>query len=206
MNVHLFGAVSTWHEAGVYPLKYAELLALRTKYGQFLARRRREGNLSDVQTYACRPIRGSSDGYSFHSWPRALDIRPPENSLRDDGLLECDFRRFGLLDGVRFVSAFFAAGFDWGATWDDTDPETHDEKVRLVRRDLLRVGKVIRSGRVDAMHFELDDDSDAWSRATALAKLRRYRTLHPVYVGSVLREARAENLPQLLDAWDRAAA
>jgi hypothetical protein len=202
VSIKLFGATETWHKAGIYAVKYAELLALRTKYGRFLARRQEAGNTSDVQTYACRPIRGSSTGYSYHSWPRALDVRPAFNGLRDDGVLESDFTRFGLLDGVRFVGAFFAAGFDWGSTWDDTDGETQDQKCRLARRDLLRVGKKIRDGRVDAMHFECDDDSDAWSRERALAKLRRYRVLNPVYMRGVLKQAKAESLTELLSAWE----
>jgi hypothetical protein len=201
VTIKLFGADATWHPAGIYPVKYAELLALRTDYGRFLVQRRQAGYLSDIQTYACRPIRGSTTSWSYHSWPRALDIRPAENPMRDDGVLETDFTRFGLLDGLRFVSAFLSAGFDWGATWDDTDPLSSDEKVRLVRRMLLRAGQKVRDGRVDAMHFELDDDSDAWSEARALRKLRAYRVRHPVYMQRVLASAGVKTCRQLLRAW-----
>lgn len=202
ITIRLFGGPLTWHEKGIYPVKYAELLALRTKYGRFLARRVAEGNPADRQSYACRPIRGLATVYSYHSWPRALDVRPPENPIRDDGVLQCDYTKFGLLDGVRFVSAFFAAGFDWGASWDDTDGDTQDEKVRLSRWVLLRVGKKIRDGRVDAMHWECDDDSDIWSRRRALRKLRTYRVRHPIYVAGVLKAAHVDRLGELLTAWE----
>lgn len=200
VTIRLFGADATWHIRGVGQVKLAELAALRTKYGQFLARRRAEGHLGDVQTYACRPIRGASaTTYSLHSWPRAVDVRPSDNPMRDDGVLITDFTRFGLLDGVRFVSAFLWAGFDWGTTWDDTDNLDGPEGVRLVRRHLLRRGQRVRDGRVDPMHFELDEEP--WSDERVLRALRRFRLRHPIYMQQVLREAGARNLRELMQRW-----
>jgi hypothetical protein len=197
MTIRLFGTSKTWHKKGVGNIKYAELLALRTKYGRFLQERR---EALDVQTYACRPIRGSSS-WSYHSWPRALDIRPWENPMRDDGVFVTDFDKFGLWDAVRFVGAFLAAGFDWGATWDDTDGKSTDEKVRLTRWYLRKNGQVVRSGRVDPMHFELDDDSDVKSQKYWVRQVRRYRARHPRYVREVYRRAGVKGAAELVRKW-----
>ena len=123
--------------------------------------------------------------------------------MRDDGVFVSDFDKYGLLDGVRFVGAFLAAGFDWGATWDDTDGASEDERCRLTRRTLLRNGEKISSGRIDPMHFELDDDSDVWTTKRALRKLRAYRARHPIYVAQVLKDANADNLRELLVKWKK---
>ena len=186
-DITVFGMSKTWHRDGVEAVKYAEMLALRTDYGRFLARRREP---SDFQTYACRPIRGTTDTYSLHSWPRAVDIRPSENPMREDGILVSDFTRFGLDDGVAFVRAFLAAGFRWGGTWSD-DP-------RVAARALANEGHKVLAGRCDTMHFELDGDPvlTGWA-----SRLRAFRRTSPVYFRKVLSAAGATTPEELLDAW-----
>ncbi len=112
---------------------------MTTKYGQEV---RRSGI---VWTYACREVRGGST-HSEHSHPIALDINPPANPLKDDGVLRTDFGRFGIEDGVGFVNAFKEAGFRWGGDW-STDPSNTERVLRSNERK-------VRDGRVDPMHFE----------------------------------------------------
>lgn len=187
VRVRLFGQPEIWHRDGVEAIKYAEMLALRTEYGQFLARR---DEPLDVQTYACRPIRGTTNTHSLHSWPRALDIRPTFNPLRDDGVLVTDFDKFGLKDAKAFVGAFLAAGFRWGGTW------SHDPEV--ANRALARNHEKVLNGRVDTMHFELDRDpvTTGWPE-----RLRAYRRKHPAYFTTVLRQAKASSAGELIERW-----
>lgn len=201
VQILVFGARKTWHRQGIWPLKYAEMLAKQTKYGQMLTRRGEDGHSSDFQTYACRAIVGYPGTWSFHSWPRAADIRPWENPCRDDGVLVTDFDMFGLKDGLNFIGSFFAAGFDWGSTWDDTDGSKLDKKCRIAKHELKDNGKKIRNGRVDSMHFELDDDGDTWTDAKCLKKLRRYRIQHPVKMSKILKDADAKDCKGLMKRW-----
>ncbi len=186
VTIQLFGLRKTWHRAGVGHVKYAELLALRTRYGASLGR-----STWDVQTYNCREVRGGTTT-SNHSWPRAVDIRPSANPMRDDGVLVTDYTRHGLVDGLRFVSAWLSAGFRWGATWSGERP--------LARWALLRVGKKIRDGRVDPMHFEREapprSDKRYWAR-----RVRRYALRHPAYIRRVKRAAGVRTVPELVEAW-----
>lgn len=187
VRVRLFGQTETWHRAGVEAVKFAELLALRTRYGRFLVERK---DPWDFQTYACRPIRGSQTGYSLHSWPRATDIRPAQNPLRDDGVLITDFDRFGYEDGVAFVEAWLRAGFRWGGTW-STDP-------KAARKALRNNGKKVFDGRVDTMHFEIATDpvTTGW-----VERLRAVRRDHPDHVQRVLDDAGLDSLKALVAAW-----
>ena len=187
VRLRLFGGEDTWHREGVEAVKYAELLALRTRYGRLLAGR---SEPTDFQTYACRPIRGTEGTYSLHSWPRAVDIRPSANPMRDDGVLITDFTRFGLADGQAFVRAFLGAGFRWGGTW------SHDPAV--ADRALARNGQKVLAGRCDTMHFELDRDP---VRTGWAARLRAFRRAHPIYFADTLRAAGAATAEELLDAW-----
>jgi hypothetical protein len=68
--------------------------------------------------------------------------------MTENGVLITDFDRFGLEDGVAFVSALLAAGFRWGGTW--------SQSIALARAYLAANGHTVRDGRVDAMHFELE--------------------------------------------------
>lgn len=192
VRIRLFGGTETWHREGVEAVKYAELLALRTNYGRFLAKR---AEPTDFQTFACRPIRGTENTYSLHSWPRAADIRPSENPMREDGVLITDFTRFSLADGQSFVRAFLAAGFRWGGTWSH-DPATAD-------RALARNGEKVLAGRCDTMHFELDGEP---VRTGWAAKLRAFRRSHPIYFADVMRAAGVYSAEELLDAWRAGAA
>lgn len=186
-TIRLFGQRETWHVNGIEAVKYAELLANRTRYA-LLLRNRLEP--ADFQTYACRPIRGTSDTYSLHSWPRATDIRPSWNPMREDGVLLTDFDRFGYNDGIEFIDAFLKAGFRWGATWSHSKADA----ISALRRK----GQKIRDGRVDPMHFELDAApvTDGWVR-----RLRTYRALNPRYMSKVLSDAGVSTCEDLVRAW-----
>ena len=194
VSIRAFGRTETWHRAGIGHLKYAELLALRTRYGRELAELG-GSELANapyfIQTYACRDVRGG-DAPSNHSWPRAVDVKPWQNPMRDDGVLITDFTKFGLIDGFRFVSAWLAAGFTWGSTWSASPP--------LARWALARVGKKIRDGRVDPMHFEREPEPHEarwyWRR-----RVRRYAVLHPLYMRGVKARADVETITALVDAW-----
>lgn len=193
-TIRLFGRSELWVRAGIGQVKFAELKALRTKYGRDLRAFGQSSNANAtfaVQTYACRAIRGGAIP-SMHSWPRAADIKPWLNPMRDDGVLTTDFRKYGLVDGLRWVNAWLWSGFRWGATWSGQKP--------MARRFLLRVGQKVRDGRVDPMHFELYRDQP-WSRAKTIRRLRRYGARHLRYWRHVKRRARVKTAGQLYDAW-----
>lgn len=186
--VLLFGQTETVHRCAVEAFKYAELLALRTAYGRMLVAR---DERTDFQTYACRPIRGTENTWSNHSWARATDIRPSANPMREDGVLITDFDKFGYRDGLAFIYAFLDAGFRWGGTW------SHDKATAASA--LHRNGQKVRDGRVDTMHFELDQPepiTDGWVR-----RLRAYRLANPRYMARVLRAADVKTCEQLVAAW-----
>ena len=192
MTIRLFGRPKTWHRAGIGHVKYAELLALRTRYGaELLGLSRGARGPYVVQTYACRDVRGGSVP-SNHSWPRAVDVKPWANPMREDGVLETDYTRHGRLDGLRFVSAWLSAGFVWGSTWSASRP--------LARWALLRVGRRIRSGRVDPMHFEREADPRE-SRRYWERRVRRYGLRHPIYLRRKKREAGVRTVRELVQAW-----
>lgn len=148
-RVAALGQTVRWHKDALLPFLAAIALARKTEYGKWLMSRK---DVWDVQTYACRSIRGS-DGHSEHSHPVALDVRPGSNPLRDDGVLVTDFDKFGIDDGVAFVNAFLACGFRSGITYYTDATKT--------RGYLKQNGKKIRKGRVDPMHFEFAHDP-AW--------------------------------------------
>lgn len=187
VSIPLFGRPRQWHRLGIEAVKFAELRATATRYGRFMAER---ADPWDFQTYNCRPVTGSTTGYSLHSWPRAVDIRPSENALRDDGVLVSDFDRFGLQDGVEFIAAFLACGFRWGATWSDSRAEA----AAALRRN----GQRLRQGRVDAHHFELDKPpvTDGWLR-----RLKVYAAKEPKHVAAVMAEAKVASPADLIEAW-----
>ena len=192
--IRAFGRTETWHRRGIGHLKYAELLALRSRYGRELAELasgRSEQAPYVIQTYACREVRGGTTT-SNHSWPRAVDVKPWANPMRDDGVLETDYTKFGRLDGLRFVSAWLAAGFVWGSTWSGERP--------LARWALWRVGRKIRDGRVDPMHFEREADPRD-SRRYWTRRVRRYALRHPRYVRRVKRQAGVRTVRALVEAW-----
>lgn len=144
LKVAALGQTVRWHKDCMLPFRAAVKLARKTEYGKWLLGRK---ELWDVQTYACRDIRGS-DGHSEHSHPVAVDIRPSANPMRDDGILTTDFDKFGLEDGVAFVNAWLRCGFSSGIAY-YTDPS-------LTRGYLAKNGQRIRpkGRRVDPMHFQ----------------------------------------------------
>jgi len=146
VKVAALGQTVRWHKDCILPFRAAIKLASRTEYGKWLLGRK---ELWDVQTYACREVRGGS-GHSEHSHPVALDVRPGSNPMRDDGILITDYDRFGLDDGEAFVNAFIWCGFRSGIAY-----YTIPEKTRSY---LAQNGKKIRDGRVDPMHFEFAHD------------------------------------------------
>jgi hypothetical protein len=192
-TIKLFGSNKTWDKKGVLAMKYAELLARNTKYGAFVARLGSR-NAATVQTYACRPITGTTGTYSLHSWPRAVDIRPPENPFSYDGLLKCEYNKFGRRDGLRFVKSFLAAGFRWGATWSHGAGDA--------KQALRRVGQHISTGRVDAMHFELDQEPQV-NRSFWRKRLRKYARQHAIYWAKVKKDAKVKNAAELIDKWEK---
>lgn len=193
ITIRLFGAAKVWHRAGVGYVKYAELLAMRTRYGRFLAKRLANGHLLDVQTYSCRTVRGGSD-WSMHAWPRAVDIRPEENPMSDSGVLRTDFDLFGLVDGVRWLMAWSLAGFKWGAIWARISGP-------IEARHLLKEnGRTIRDGRVDPMHFEIEDPEPK-SRSYWVKRVRRFARRHPIYMRKVFKAARVRTARELVEKW-----
>lgn len=191
----LFGRRVRLARAAIPALKWAELRARRTRYGRWLAER--DQAEVPIWTYAYRPIRGSSgpvspDNHSEHVHGHTIDLDPPRNPMREDGVLVCDFARFGVRDGTRFLAAFLPA-FRWGGTWSTSRLEA--------RRALRRVGERIRDGRVDPMHLELVLTQEQVRETRWLRRLRAYRAAHPLYMARVLRSAGVRGCRELLEAW-----
>src|SRR5262249_9186815 len=131
-------------------------LAKQTQYGAFLCTR---PDWTWFQTFAFRVIRGDGgpvgpENHSEHAHSIAVDIRPFANSMREDGVLITDFDKFGLEDGVAFVSASLTAGFRWGGNW--VEPFDYPGAVAAARHAIANKNHKVRDGRVDTMHFELE--------------------------------------------------
>lgn len=129
--------------------------AHRSQYGAWLLERLRDGYASDLQTYACRSIRGGSS-HSEHSHTVAFDVRPWDNPLSDRGFLITDFDRFGAADGEAWLHAIgdpipgLGPAWQWGGS-------LYSEDVDVWIACFRRRGSRITTGRVDAMHFEVAD-------------------------------------------------
>jgi hypothetical protein len=148
----------------VVAYRIAAFQALRTQYGKFL-RERYVADLFAFQTGNCRNIDGTTpatpEKHSEHAHWHTVDVRPAQNQLRKDGVLKCEFDKFGLDDGVTFLRAFLHDGwFRWGGTWSSS--------LAVARDALARNGKKIRDGKVDAMHFELELSPQQLGAATTL--------------------------------------
>ena len=147
----ILGRATSLDPRVVVAYRVAEHQAMRTRYGKFL----RERYIQDVfafQTGNCRNIDGSTPatvgGHSEHAHWHTVDIRPPVNPVHNDGVLTCEFDKFGLDDGVQFMRAFLHDGwFRWGGTWSSS--------LAKAREALARNGQQISTGKVDPMHFEL---------------------------------------------------
>lgn len=187
-GISLFGCSKVVHKEAVLSFKVAELLSTATKYGRELLR---IDNNYKVQTYVCRPIRGS-ESYSRHAYGIAVDIKPWLNPMRDDGLLYTDFDKFGVKDGYRFVKAWTDAGFRWGGIWSSVASAVLGA-LRLAQ------GAKVRSGRTDPMHMELGDSP------VPTRKLRKvvaeFKENEPELYALALKKAKARNMDELFAAW-----
>jgi len=135
-------------------LRLLELRALRTAYGERLST-----GAGTIAFFACRnrrpypetPVTWSR--HSEHAHGTCGDIEPGANPFRPDGVLETDFDRFGYPDGCDWLAAWLEPPpglpvlFRWGGVW-TTDLATACLALR-------HKGERVRSGVVDAMHFEL---------------------------------------------------
>lgn len=187
-SIKLFGCTKTVHKEAVLSFKVAELLASASKYGQELTKL---DNNYKVQTFVCRPIRGS-ESYSRHAYGIAVDIKPWVNPMRDDGLLYTDFDKFGVKDGYKFVKAWTDAGFRWGGIWSSIGSAVLGA-LRLIQ------GAKVRSGRTDPMHMELGDSP------VPVSDLRKvvagFKEKEPELYAQALKKAKAENMDELFAAW-----
>lgn len=192
VTVSVFGRAGTvpgnclYHAAGAIALENAVRKARQTRYGRYLEKH------GIIWTYACRAIRGGSS-HSEHSHPLAVDVNPPQNPLRDDGVFSCDFDRFGAEDGAAFVNAFTSEGFKWGGNG-YTTARIQPEFFRAQRRNNAR-------RRVDCMHFEWDGPAitkgqvKRWVRSSPRRTWNRVRRAVVLASGKqrrLLRAARAE--------------
>jgi hypothetical protein len=195
-EILLFGRRTTVARGAILPLKWSELRARRTRYGRWLAEQTQV--TAAIWGHAYRPIRGSSgpvspDNHSEHVHGHTVDLDPQHNPMRDDGVLVCDFARFGLPDGVAFLRAFLPA-FRWGGTWSTS--------VAAARSALRRVGQRVRDGRVDPMHFELVLTPQQVRDIRWLRRLRLYRAAHPRYMSAVMHAAGVRTCRELIRAWE----
>ena len=148
VRVSIFGIAGTapgtmlFHKDAAVPLKRAVADALKTRYGEDCTK-----NGYGIWTFSCREISGSTS-HSEHSHSTAVDINAPKNGMRDDGTFICDFDKFGVEDGARFVNAFVDAGFAWGGNG------FRRERISPDFFNRARGGAL--SGRVDPMHFEYE--------------------------------------------------
>lgn len=130
-------------------------IAAGSRYGRKLAADWRAGNWSYFQTFACRSVRGSTT-HSEHAHSVAFDVRPFANSLHDDGVLVTDFDRYGEDDGIAFLHSIMdpipglGNPFQWGGG-------NYTNDVAIAVAYFKRRGSKIINGRVDAMHFEVDN-------------------------------------------------
>lgn len=91
----------------------------------------------NTSAFNCRPVTGSAEGFSVHSYGRALDINPVENPyVRGDTVLppdgaayldRTDVRPGMITDGDVVTDAFEDAGFSWGGDWTSLKDYQHFE-------------------------------------------------------------------------------
>lgn len=130
--------------------------AIRSEYGRAYAAREIEPAPTGGYVYRNRrpyPPPVTVALHSEHSHGTTVDVDYDSNPLRFDGYLESDFDRFGLEDGREWLEAWLEPPpglpvlFRWGGGW-TTDPKTAG--ILLGHN-----GERVRTGTVDAMHFEL---------------------------------------------------
>jgi hypothetical protein len=98
-----------------------------------------DASMADDNTSAfnCRPITGSTSGFSVHSYGKAIDINTVENPyVKGSTVLppagaafldRTDVRPGMIVHGDRVWSAFTAHGFEWGGDWTSPHDYQHFE-------------------------------------------------------------------------------
>jgi hypothetical protein len=94
----------------------------------------------NTSAFNCRPITGSTRGFSVHSYGRAIDVNPMENPyLKGRTVLPPSGQRFtsratarpGLIrHGDQVWRTFAARGFRWGGDWTSLKDYQHFEVPR----------------------------------------------------------------------------
>jgi len=92
---------------------------------------------NNTSSFNCRPITGSPDRWSIHSYGRAIDINPVQNPyvsgstvLPEAGreyLDRSDLRHGMIPPGSVARTAFAAEGFEWGGAWTSLKDYQHFE-------------------------------------------------------------------------------
>jgi hypothetical protein len=95
----------------------------------------------NTSAFNCRPITGTTDRYSIHSYGKAIDINPVENPyVRGDTVLPPaggeyvdreDVRPGMILKNDAVVKAFKNRGFMWGGDWKSLKDYQHLEAKKL---------------------------------------------------------------------------
>jgi hypothetical protein len=95
----------------------------------------------NTSAFNCRPITGTTDRFSVHSYGKAIDINTVENPyVKGDTVLpeagreyldRDDVRPGMIVDGDLVTKAFKKAGFKWGGDWKSLQDYQHFEaKIR----------------------------------------------------------------------------
>jgi hypothetical protein len=91
----------------------------------------------NTSAFNCRPITGSTSGFSVHSYGRAIDVNPLENPYVKGGTVlppagkaftnRANVRPGMVRHGDRVWAAFTAHGFRWGGDWKSLKDYQHFE-------------------------------------------------------------------------------
>ena len=91
----------------------------------------------NTSAFNCRPITGTTDRFSIHSYGKAIDLNPVENPyVRGDTVLpeagrayldRSDVRPGMVVDKDLVTKAFKKAGFKWGGDWKSLKDYQHFE-------------------------------------------------------------------------------
>jgi hypothetical protein len=91
----------------------------------------------NTSAFNCRPITGSTRGFSVHSYGRAIDVNPLENPYVKGGTVlppagtaftnRANVRPGMIRRGDRVWRAFTAHGFTWGGDWTSLKDYQHFE-------------------------------------------------------------------------------
>jgi len=99
----------------------------------------------NTSAFSCRPITGTTDRYSTHSYGQAIDINPVENPyVKGDTVLppagaefldRTDVRPGMITESDAVVKAFRRARFTWGGGWTSLQDHQHFESRTLLLPD-----------------------------------------------------------------------